>query len=382
MASRKPASKRVSSTRAAGAAKAKAQPRAKAKKVSAATTAPKPKRKAATKKKVATKRKAASPRAAAKSTSRAKPKAKAKAKTVAKPRPRAKTKTEAKVATKKAQRKTGSTANRRNTAARRRKQELVARPVLAFVGDAARWTVSPLMSANFRIIARRIIGVALFPLGWITIETFSRCFGRVALEGAFWKTSEMWFFGIGTVMWLVLFFGLRGRPMLWAYVFGHELTHATFVLLSGGNVKGVHVSAEGGYVLTNKNNLLIVLSPYFVPFYTVMVIALWWLAGKFVPDWTAERAQFLFAAIGFTWTFHVSFTIWMITREQPDLHHYGRTFSISLILLVNTVLISGLLIIAAPDVSAADFVRAWWYNFQTFGSRLGESLKEMFSVLF
>jgi len=362
MASRKPASKRTRSTRASGAAKAK--PQAGTKKVKAATAAPRPKRKAAAKKKAATKRKSATSGATKKTASRAKPKPKKKA------------------ATKTAKRKTASAANRRNTAARRRKQELAERPMLAFVGDAARWTISPLMSPNFRVIARRIIGVALFPLGWITIETFSRCFGQVALEGAFWKTSEMWFFGIGTVMWLVLFFGLRGRPMLWAYVFGHELTHALFVLLSGGNVKGVHVSAEGGYVLTNKNNLLIVLSPYFVPFYTVIVIGLWWLAGKFVPDWTAERAQLLFAAIGFTWTFHVSFTIWMITREQPDLHHYGRTFSIGLILLVNTLLISAMLIIAAPDVSFADFGRAWWYNFNTFGARLGESLKEMFSVLF
>ncbi len=366
MASRKPAPKRTRSTRASGAAEAKPKANAKAKKVRAATATPRPKRKAAAKKQTATKRKAASTRAPAK------PKAKA----VAKPRAKQK------VVTAKAKRNTGSSANRRNTAARRRKQATAERPMLAFVGDAARWTVSPLMSPSFRVIARRIIGAALFPLGWITIETFSRCFGQVALEGAFWKTSEMWFFGIGTVMWLVLFFGLRGRPMLWAYVFGHELTHAIFVLLSGGNVKGVHVSAEGGYVLTNKNNLLIVLSPYFVPFYTAIVIALWWLGGKIAPDWTAERGQLLFAAIGFTWTFHVSFTIWMITREQPDLHHYGRTFSIGLILLVNTLLISGMLIIAAPDVSTADFVRAWWYNFNTFGSRLGESLKEMFSVLF
>jgi len=364
MASRKPASKRTRTTRASGAAKPKAK--AKAKKVKAGTASPRPKRKAATKKKTATKRKSASTRAATKKTARAKSKAT----------------TKKKATTKRTKRKGAGTSNRRNAAARRRKQEMAERPMLAFVGDAARWTVSPLLSPSFRIIARRIIGVALFPLGWITIETFSRCFGRVALEGAFWKTSEMWFFGIGTVMWLVLFFGLRGRPMLWAYVFGHELTHAIFVLLSGGNVKGVHVSAEGGYVLTNKNNLLIVLSPYFVPFYTVIVIALWWLGGKFAPDWTAERAQLLFAAIGFTWTFHVSFTIWMITREQPDLHHYGRTFSIGLILLVNTLLISGMLIVAAPDVTATDFGQAWWYNFNTFGSRLAESLKEMFSVLF
>ena len=220
----------------------------------------------------------------------------------------------------------------------------------------------------------------MLPLGWVSFETFLKSFGHAALEGAFWKTSELWFFGIGVVMWLVLFFGLRGRAMLWAYVAGHELTHAIFVLLSGGNVGGVHVSPEGGHVLTNKSNLMIVLSPYFVPFYTVIAIALWWITGKIVPEWTAARPQFLFAVIGLTWCFHVSFTAWMITRDQPDLDHYGRLFSIALIILVNLAIISGLLIAASPEVALGDFTRAWWTNFTTFGSRLGTSLGEMLSV--
>ena len=88
--------------------------------------------------------------------------------------------------------------------------------MLAFVGDAARWTVSPLSSPAFRVIALRIIGAAMLPLGWVSFETFLKSFGHAALEGTFWKTSELWFFGIGVVMRLVLFFGLRGRAMLWA----------------------------------------------------------------------------------------------------------------------------------------------------------------------
>ena len=270
--------------------------------------------------------------------------------------------------------------NRRDSSARKRKKAEADRPMLAFVGDAARWTVSPLSSPTFRVIALRIIGAAMMPLGWVSFETFLKSFGRAALEGTFWKTSELWFFGIGVVMWLVLFFGLRGRAMLWLYVAGHELTHAIFVLLSGGNVGGVHVSPEGGHVLTNKSNLMIVLSPYFVPFYTVIAIALWWITGKIVPEWTAARPQLLFAVIGFTWCFHVSFTVWMITRDQPDLDHYGRLFSIALIILVNLTLISGLLIAASPEVALGDFARAWWTNFTTFGRRLGMSLREMVSV--
>lgn len=284
-------------------------------------------------------------------------------------------------ATSGSRRATAKSANRRDNSARKRKKKVADRPVLAFVGEAARWTISPLWSPAFHAAVRRIVGAAMLPLGWISFETFLRSFGHAALSGAFWKTSELWFFGIGSIMWLVLFFGLRGRPMLWLYVAGHELTHAFFVLLSGGNVKKVHVSAEGGHVLTNKSNLIIVLSPYFVPFYTLVMIALWAITVKLVPEWTAARPQLLYALIGFTWCFHVSFTAWMITREQPDLHHYGRLFSIALIILVNLALISGLLIAASPDVTLADFTRAWWTNCTSFGSRLSESLREMVGVL-
>ena len=38
----------------------------------------------------------------------------------------------------------------------------------------------------------------------------------------------------GVVLWLVTFFGLP-RP-LWLYVFGHELTHAIWVMIMGGRV--------------------------------------------------------------------------------------------------------------------------------------------------
>ena len=67
------------------------------------------------------------------------------------------------------------------------------------VGDAARWTFAPLASPGFRAVSRFVIGTALLPLGWITFETFLRSFGHAALDGAFWRTSELWFFGIGTI---------------------------------------------------------------------------------------------------------------------------------------------------------------------------------------
>ena len=48
---------------------------------------------------------------------------------------------------------------------------------------------------------------------------------------------------------------------------------------------------------------------------------------------------FLFALIGLTWTFHLTFTVWMIFKNQPDLRQNGTFFSLTLIYLVNLVII-------------------------------------------
>src|SRR6476646_4520188 len=66
------------------------------------------------------------------------------------------------------------------------------------------------------------------------------------------------------------------------YVFGHELTHALWVWLMGGRVSRFKVGREGGHILTDKNNFLIALSPYFFPLYSILVIALYGALSLFV----------------------------------------------------------------------------------------------------
>ena len=262
---------------------------------------------------------------------------------------------------------------RRKPRSRGRKDD---RAVAAFVGDlpARRfaWPFDPILASKF------LIGLLLLPLCWVTLETFFLVFGQAAKQGQFWRAAEFWFFGIGVTMWLVLFFGARSRFMLLTYVAGHEWTHALFVLICRGNVAKVHISADGGHILTNRNNFLISLSPYFFPFYTAIVIALWWLAEWLFFDFQPDHFRYLFWVIGFTWCFHLTFTIWMATRkDQPDLDHNGRLFSFSLIALVNTLIIVSLLIFASPTVSWKSFSLTWYANLTTFGARLGESVKEI-----
>ena len=116
---------------------------------------------------------------------------------------------------------------------------------------------------------------------------------------------------------------------------GHELTHAISGLLFGAKASGLKVGATGGSVRLTKSNFIITLSPYFFPFYTAIVVAAA-LVTRYCQGALPCRAAWL-AAIGFTWSFHLCFTIQSLCERQPDIEEYGKIFSWSLILLMNAL---------------------------------------------
>ncbi|MGB0775487.1 MAG: hypothetical protein ACPGUY_06545, partial [Akkermansiaceae bacterium] len=134
-------------------------------------------------------------------------------------------------------------------------------------------------------------------------------------EQSFWleliRTRHFLFFSVGMFLMVGWFFtGLAERFFLYLYVLGHELTHAMFVFICGGNVSKISVSADGGYIMTNKSNVLIALSPYFVPFWSVVVLIISSLLGLVFDIPYHEEA--LYGLIGATWMFHLLWTLWMI----------------------------------------------------------------------
>jgi hypothetical protein len=121
------------------------------------------------------------------------------------------------------------------------------------------------------------------------------------------------------------------------YILSHEVMHAIAALLSGGRVKSIKVSSRGGSVSTTKSNILIALSPYFFPLYTIIVVLLWLLLEYFLktgPDYSI----FLFMT-GFTLAFHIVLTIDFLKIRQTDLLHAGYLFSICLIYIINLMII-------------------------------------------
>ena len=76
----------------------------------------------------------------------------------------------------------------------------------------------------------------------------------------------------------------------------------------------------------------------------------------------AALTPLLFALIGLTWAFHISFTLWIIPRGQSDLTYHGTFFSLVVIYLMNLLLLTALLIFAAPEVTFTGFADEFLAN--------------------
>jgi hypothetical protein len=164
------------------------------------------------------------------------------------------------------------------------------------------------------------------------------------------KTRHFLFFTVGMFLMGGWFFtGLLERVFLYLYVLGHELTHAIFVFLCGGRVSGMSVSVDGGYIMTNKTNVIIALSPYFVPFWSVIVLLCSTIIALFIS--VPYHTEILYFLIGGTWAFHLLWTLWMIPRDQPDLQENGVIFSIVVIYLANVIVLSVLLCLAPGNLT-------------------------------
>src|SRR6266550_4717952 len=198
--------------------------------------------------------------------------------------------------------------------------------------------------------------ISLFLLPWCAIltQTFFTAFTRATIHQQLWAGAEFWFFTLGAVLWLIAFFGLP-RPVI-IYVFGHELTHVLWVWLMGGRVSKFRVSGEGGHIVTNRTNFL-------------LAIALYGIASLFFN--VAPYGQLLYATLGVTWAFHLTFTCWMIPKNQTDLSDHGTFFSLVFIYVMNLLLLSALLVIASPQITFVSFGADLVENLRSFSEWVG-----------
>jgi hypothetical protein len=210
-----------------------------------------------------------------------------------------------------------------------------------------------------------VFGIFLLPVCAVLSQTFFTAFARATVTQRIWTGEPFWFFSLGAVLCLIAFFGLP-RPVI-IYVFGHELTHALWVLLMGGRVSRFRVGRDGGHIVTNRNNFLIALAPYFFPIYSILAIATYGVLSIFYN--TQPYGRLLYAVIGATWAFHFIFTCWMIPKKQTDLSDQGTLFSLVVIYLMNLILLSIMLVLASRQITFADFGADLLTNISNFSHR-------------
>lgn len=144
----------------------------------------------------------------------------------------------------------------------------------------------------------------------------------------------------GIACWLVVYLSLP-EPM-WAYVVGHELTHALWAWAMGGKVKKFKATSKGGHVVVTRSNFLVALAPYFFPIYAVAVVAVF-MGGHWILGWKGYTPWFhLF--LGAAYAFHVTLTWRVLRTHQSDIADQGYLFSAVVIWLGNVLL----LVLAIP----------------------------------
>ncbi len=228
-------------------------------------------------------------------------------------------------------------------------------------------------SDRILLVMKRWIGAAILtPACLVTAITLILMFWRAVTRMNFLRSEEFIFFSFGGLLWGLAY--LAGLRPVTAYVFGHEFSHLVTARMFGGRIFDWKVSAAGGYVETDKSNTLITLAPYLIPFYTLLIMIAFGIAGLAldmqeahavsIRQWTVhlKLTRFLYALVGLTWFFHATYTVKAVLAEQGDLKRNGEFFSMMLIFLINAFLLILLFLAASPSpgLGIAEVARCWW----------------------
>lgn len=155
-------------------------------------------------------------------------------------------------------------------------------------------------------------------------------------------------------MWILL--AVIPRPHR-LYILGHECTHALWALLTGRRVHKITVKQRRGSVSVSRPDTLVRLAPYLIPFYTLLLLAIYFLSSLFGNP-SAYLWIWLFS-FGASWGFHAAFTLSAIMRDQTDISKSGWLLSMVLIALVNITIIA-LAICAVTPATVLLFSRTLW----------------------
>ena len=200
-----------------------------------------------------------------------------------------------------------------------------------------------------KLILKFIIGILAIPVAIGTTQAF---YNNIILIKELASSLNLFIWGIVTYVVLHLLFY---KPTF-LYVLGHEAVHAGTSWMMGGRIKSFKVSKEGGAVTTDKTNVLVELSPYFVPIYAIVIAVIYFIVAS---SYNINGGVFVFL-IGFTLAFHIISTIEVMKIRQPDIVKSGYIFSIIFVYVLNIVVISLIFSLLFPSFKAKVFFIDVW----------------------
>ena len=204
-------------------------------------------------------------------------------------------------------------------------------------------------SGIFKLLLKLIIGVLSIPVGaGVTIALYK----NLMLVAQLVDSMSFFLWGIASYATLHLLFY---KPT-YLYVLGHEAVHAGVAWIFGGKIKSFKVSEKGGSVGTDKSNVAIELSPYFVPIYAIIVTIIYFIIAS---SYVINGSIFIYL-IGFTLAFHMILTIEVMKIRQPDIVKSGYFFSIMIVYIFNIIVIALMFSLIFPAFSAKKFFIDSW----------------------
>ncbi|MCB4756852.1 MAG: hypothetical protein LHV69_07470 [Elusimicrobia bacterium] len=176
-----------------------------------------------------------------------------------------------------------------------------------------------------------VLGLLLLPCVWAAFLVLARMVYKLGVTE--WKF--VWIYAAGALSYLIME-RVFHRPM-WIYIVGHELTHALSGLLTGARIRSFKASDHQGEVQLSKTNWFIVISPYIIPLYALLLLLIYAVLWHYWPHPALTYGfQFL---MGAALTFHLSLTFMAFHARQSDLKVLGFFLSLVLILLGNALIL-------------------------------------------
>lgn len=199
----------------------------------------------------------------------------------------------------------------------------------------------------------------LLPCAALTLTLYHTVEALGMGHGPWLQRPSLWL-GLGFGCWLAVF-GLIS-PSARAYVISHELTHVFWALLMGAKVSGLKASARGGQVSVSKENWLITLSPYFFPFYAMLLIAFYYGLGLLAD--VRPFVAVLYYLLGFSWCFHLTFTWLALRQNQSDVRRHGWLFSMVVVYGMNLLVLALLIVLVSSTVTLPGLIGQFSDNCQ------------------